>query len=920
MAREIAYCQLYAQKFKKEEKKKGEVRFKIENCEKLLWKIEADVNETYYNAIRQLPDDKRKKLKTYGLVETDDEKFIIGGTLDIIEICHKKLSEFVTDKAKTGQEKKSALLKKIKKPKGAGCAAKFPSLSLEGTRVPIVARAQSPSGPQLLLTHFTAETVPWLYSLYDVKDQVIESIKEMVRVNPRGVNDTILSLNAESFENISEVQTVLLTLKLKNYSETSDEAEQAAGGGANQTPQPRTGDSVKKKAKEPEKENSSGKGIKKRGCGKKKDQNNIPQPNRHDGGKRQSSGKASGKSNKTLSISKQHDSKDMIDNKGNDPATRFVTDENHSTRSSDSKTPTKDTCTTTENKSKGDGKTSKRTEDASLKETISDTSKDDSPISEKDEPRVEFSLPNAKSETKPQEDIKHTTRTPVTTEMCDEDEEKSRPSEVSKTPAISHTTPGGKEGVTTSKNNGGDEDSDRSVATGDLDSLFQCIANAHFECKTKEGIEIQIYKGDITKEKAKVIVNAANGKLQHYGGVALAIVRAGGASIQEKSFQLIAESGELTVGEFCSTSAGKLPSEYVIHAVGPRWDRSRSIDLKAMRTLHRMLVKVFDHANTELKVKSLATPAISSGLYGMPLEVSANVFHNAVSEFSAKRGAHAMPTLKSIRIVLFDQQATQDFILQFGGAVSSGQYPDYLPTSNVCGKPDTGHRTDPVNPSTSTKSGGASSEGAATAALTSSPPRVSTTDKIAVSLDKKGDCDICTEDGVFLKSMTCCKNTICEICFERHFASEAKCPFCTAVILKKKGNQPPGEMHYEIDTKQHLPGYDKKGTITIVYHFPNGTQKENHPNPGKPYRGTDRVAYLPANEEGRAVLTLLQQAFEERVVFTIGKSVTTGRDNCVVWNDIHHKTNIHGGAGGYGYPDDTYLSRVKEELAAKGIK
>ena len=64
---------------------------------------------------------------------------------------------------------------------------------------------------------------------------------------------------------------------------------------------------------------------------------------------------------------------------------------------------------------------------------------------------------------------------------------------------------------------------------------------------------------------------------------------------------------------------------------------------------------------------------------------------------------------------------------------------------------------------------------------------------------------------------------------------------------------------------------------------------------------------------------LLRKAFNQQLVFTVGQSITSGRDNCVVWNDIHHKTNTHGGPSGYGYPDPDYLDRVIEDLKAKGI-
>ncbi|CAF1494322.1 unnamed protein product [Rotaria sordida] len=136
-----------------------------------------------------------------------------------------------------------------------------------------------------------------------------------------------------------------------------------------------------------------------------------------------------------------------------------------------------------------------------------------------------------------------------------------------------------------------------------------------------------------------------------------------------------------------------------------------------------------------------------------------------------------------------------------------------------------------------------------------------------------------------------------------------------------RGNQPEnGRMKYNTSTRR-LPGfeYNSSGTIIITYSFPNGIQNESHPNPGKPYYGTNREAFLPDNSDGRHVLKLLEKAFQLRQIFTVGQSRTTGYDNIVTWNDIHHKTNIHGGMENFGYPDPTYLNRVQEELAAKGI-
>jgi len=69
----------------------------------------------------------------------------------------------------------------------------------------------------------------------------------------------------------------------------------------------------------------------------------------------------------------------------------------------------------------------------------------------------------------------------------------------------------------------------------------------------------------------------------------------------------------------------------------------------------------------------------------------------------------------------------------------------------------------------------------------------------------------------------------------------------------------------------------------------------DHPQPGQPYEGIVRSAYLPNNERGKLVCKLLRIAFDRKLVFTIGRSRTTGKEGVVTWNDIHHKTRMDGG-------------------------
>lgn len=117
-----------------------------------------------------------------------------------------------------------------------------------------------------------------------------------------------------------------------------------------------------------------------------------------------------------------------------------------------------------------------------------------------------------------------------------------------------------------------------------------------------------------------------------------------------------------------------------------------------------------------------------------------------------------------------------------------------------------------------------------------------------------------------------------------------------------------------------LSGHEDAGTLVLTYDFPSGIQTSRHPNPGMPYEGTRRVGYLPDTPAGRALLHLFKRCFLARQTFTVGRSVTTGRDNCVVWNGVHHKTAVSGGETRFGYPDATYFERVRAELRSKGIE
>ncbi|XP_026981899.1 probable E3 ubiquitin-protein ligase DTX2 isoform X4 [Sagmatias obliquidens] len=147
-----------------------------------------------------------------------------------------------------------------------------------------------------------------------------------------------------------------------------------------------------------------------------------------------------------------------------------------------------------------------------------------------------------------------------------------------------------------------------------------------------------------------------------------------------------------------------------------------------------------------------------------------------------------------------------------------------------------------------------------------------------------------------------------------------QCPSCKTIYGEKTGTQPRGKM--EVFTFQvSLPGHEDCGTILIVYNIPHGIQGPEHPNPGKPFtaRGFPRQCYLPDNAQGRKVLELLKVAWKRRLIFTVGTSSTTGETDTVVWNEIHHKTEMDRNVTGHGYPDPNYLQNVLAELAAQGV-
>jgi O-acetyl-ADP-ribose deacetylase (regulator of RNase III) len=141
---------------------------------------------------------------------------------------------------------------------------------------------------------------------------------------------------------------------------------------------------------------------------------------------------------------------------------------------------------------------------------------------------------------------------------------------------------------------------------------------------------IELLEGDITRVPVDAIVNAANSSLRGGGGVDGAIHRAGGPAILAEC-QLL---GGCATGDAKATTAGDLPARYVIHTVGPVWHGGDDGEDEALASCHRRALEVAG----ELGCASVSFPAISTGIYGFPLERAARI---ALATVRAELPRHA---------------------------------------------------------------------------------------------------------------------------------------------------------------------------------------------------------------------------------------------------------------------------------------
>ncbi len=158
--------------------------------------------------------------------------------------------------------------------------------------------------------------------------------------------------------------------------------------------------------------------------------------------------------------------------------------------------------------------------------------------------------------------------------------------------------------------------------------------------------EIELIQGDITESDTDAIVNAANEQLILGAGVAGAIRIKGGASIQEECSVI----GHCPVGEAVITGAGNLKTKHVIHAVGPRQGEGDEEEKLKNATLNSLKVA------EENKLKSVTFPAISTGVFGFPVDACARIMLSTTTEYLSKK-----TKLKRVVFALFDDESLKTF-------------------------------------------------------------------------------------------------------------------------------------------------------------------------------------------------------------------------------------------------------------------
>jgi O-acetyl-ADP-ribose deacetylase len=164
---------------------------------------------------------------------------------------------------------------------------------------------------------------------------------------------------------------------------------------------------------------------------------------------------------------------------------------------------------------------------------------------------------------------------------------------------------------------------------------------------------VVVCAGDLTRQEVDAVVNAANEQLQHGGGVAAALARAGGPTVQRESDDYIAVHGPVRPGTAAVTSGGALPADHIVHVVGPRYRRGQD----NAGLLAGAVTAALDAADAA-GASSAALPAISAGIFGYPAPEAGRV----IAETACTWLSEGARSITEIRLVGFDAEAARYFV------------------------------------------------------------------------------------------------------------------------------------------------------------------------------------------------------------------------------------------------------------------
>ncbi|HMD71469.1 MAG TPA: O-acetyl-ADP-ribose deacetylase [Bryobacteraceae bacterium] len=172
--------------------------------------------------------------------------------------------------------------------------------------------------------------------------------------------------------------------------------------------------------------------------------------------------------------------------------------------------------------------------------------------------------------------------------------------------------------------------------------------------------KLELQEGDITRIPVDAIVNAANSALAGGGGVDGAIHRAGGPSLMRELNEIRRRTGGCPTGSAVVTAAGNLPARYVFHAVGPVYRDGRHGEPELLASCYRTCLALAE----ERQVRSISFPAISTGVYGYPMDEAAGIAIGEAMAHFEKPGAH----IERVIFVVFGKAAHETYRRAIGSS------------------------------------------------------------------------------------------------------------------------------------------------------------------------------------------------------------------------------------------------------------